>query len=83
MMTKSDGAYSKNLSRRIVFSACASLSSCHSRLKARVDEICAQQSGIFAHPFDDLDLIRGHGSLGLEILKDAPDVDVIICTYVK
>lgn len=29
------------------------------------------------HPFDDLALIAGHGSLGLEILEDLPDVDVI------
>lgn len=29
------------------------------------------------HPFDDLDVIAGHGSLGLEILEDAPRLDAI------
>ena len=33
---------------------------------------------IFLHPFDDINLIAGHGSLGLEILEDVPDVDVIV-----
>ncbi|MSR06452.1 MAG: threonine/serine dehydratase [Gemmatimonadetes bacterium] len=30
------------------------------------------------HPFDDLDIIAGHGTAGLEILEDSPDVDVVI-----
>jgi threonine dehydratase len=29
---------------------------------------------ILVHPFDDVDLIRGHASCGLEILEDVPDV---------
>ena len=32
----------------------------------------------FLHPFDDLDLIAGYGSLGLEILDDLPEVDVVL-----
>jgi threonine dehydratase len=32
----------------------------------------------FVHPFDDLDVIAGTGSLGLEILEDLPDVDVVV-----
>lgn len=32
----------------------------------------------FLHPFDDLDLIAGYGSLGLEILEDVPDVDIVL-----
>ena len=32
----------------------------------------------FIHPFDDLQLIAGQGTLGLEILEDAPDVDTIV-----
>jgi threonine dehydratase len=32
----------------------------------------------FIHPFDDLQLIAGQGTLGLEILEDAPDVDLVI-----
>jgi len=32
---------------------------------------------LFMHPFDDINLIAGHGSLGMEILKDVPDADAI------
>jgi len=34
--------------------------------------------GTFIHPFDDHDFIAGHGTLGLEILEDAPDTRVVI-----
>jgi threonine dehydratase len=34
--------------------------------------------GTFVHPFDDHDFIAGHGTLGLEILEDAPDAAVVI-----
>ncbi len=30
------------------------------------------------HPFDDPAVIAGHGSAGLEILEDVPDVDVVV-----
>jgi threonine dehydratase len=30
------------------------------------------------HPFDDLDVITGHGSLGLELLADRPDIDTVL-----
>ncbi|HEM55542.1 MAG TPA: pyridoxal-phosphate dependent enzyme [Thermodesulfobium narugense] len=33
---------------------------------------------VFVHPYDDLDVIGGQGTIGLEILEDMPDVDVII-----
>lgn len=32
----------------------------------------------FVHPFDDPEVIAGHGSIGFEILEDLPDVDVIV-----
>jgi len=34
--------------------------------------------GTFIHPFDDHDFIAGHGTMGLEILEDAPDVAAVI-----
>src|SRR3954468_17244775 len=34
--------------------------------------------GTFIHPFDDHDFIAGHGTMGLEIVEDAPDVAVVI-----
>jgi threonine dehydratase len=32
----------------------------------------------YIHPFDDLQLIAGQGTLGLEIVRDWPEVDVIV-----
>ncbi len=32
----------------------------------------------FVHPFDDPAVIAGHGSAGLELLEDVPDVDVVV-----
>jgi threonine dehydratase len=34
--------------------------------------------GTFVHPFDDHNFIAGHGTMGLEILEDAPDVAAVI-----
>ena len=34
--------------------------------------------GTFVHPFDDDNFIAGHGTMGLEILEDAPDTTAII-----
>ena len=31
------------------------------------------------HPFDDPLLIAGHGTVGLEIVEQVPDVDVVVC----
>lgn len=35
--------------------------------------------GTFVHPFDNDDFIAGHGTMGLEILEDCPDVQAVIC----
>jgi threonine dehydratase len=34
--------------------------------------------GTFVHPFDNHDFIAGHGTMGLEIIEDAPDVKTVI-----
>src|SRR6516165_5697009 len=36
--------------------------------------------GTFIHPFDDDDFIAGHGTMGLEILEDAPNVAAVIAS---
>ena len=33
----------------------------------------------FIHPFDNHDFIAGHGTMGLEILEDCPEVRTVIC----
>ena len=32
----------------------------------------------FVHPFDDPQVIAGHGSIGLELLEDVPELDVVV-----
>jgi threonine dehydratase len=40
----------------------------------------AEEKGLTYIPgFDDPDIIAGQGTVGLEILEDVPDVDVVIC----
>ena len=36
--------------------------------------------GTFIHPFDDDNFIAGHGTMGLEILEDVPDVAAVIAS---
>ena len=35
--------------------------------------------GTFIHPFDNHEFIAGHGTMGLEIVEDCPDVRTVIC----
>lgn len=44
--------------------------------KAR--ELVRDRGLTYIHPFDDLQLIAGQGTLGLEIVRDWPDVDVVV-----
>jgi threonine dehydratase len=45
---------------------------------AEQERLSAERGLTFVHPFDDPELIAGHGSAGLEILDDLPDVDVVV-----
>src|SRR5438874_3496311 len=36
--------------------------------------------GTFVHPFDDHNFIAGHGTMGLEILEDAPETAAVIAS---
>jgi len=38
----------------------------------------AEKGMTFIHPYDDNDIIAGQGTIGLEIVEDLPDVDIII-----
>jgi threonine dehydratase len=44
--------------------------------KAR--ELVRERGLTYVHPFDDLQLIAGQGTVGLEIVRGWPDVDVIV-----
>ena len=37
-----------------------------------------ETNGTFVHPFDDVDVIAGQGTIGLEILEQLPDVEAVI-----
>jgi threonine dehydratase len=45
---------------------------------AEQERLSAERGLTFMHPFDDPELIAGHGSAGLELLEDLPDVDVVV-----
>ena len=38
-----------------------------------------EQGALFIHPFNDIDVICGQGTVALEIFEDLKDVDVILC----
>lgn len=42
-------------------------------------EFCAQEAATFVHPFDDLQVIEGQGTVGLEILEDSEfEIDYLL-----
>lgn len=44
----------------------------------KAKEIQQSEGRVFVHPYDDPDIIAGQGTIGLEILRDLPDVDSVI-----
>jgi threonine dehydratase len=65
--------HTKNFGARVVLEG-ATLS--QSYKKAR--EIEAEESLTFIHPYDDPLIIAGQGTVALELLADAPDVDTLV-----
>src|SRR4030095_3020285 len=45
---------------------------------AKARELALEKGYVFVHPFDDPQIIAGAGTLGLEMLEDAPDLDTIV-----
>src|SRR5512142_1397659 len=44
----------------------------------KAKELVREQGLTYVHPFDDEQLIAGQGTLGLEIVQDWPEVDVVV-----
>ncbi len=65
--------HTKNFGARVVLEG-ATLS--QSYTKAR--EIEAEENLTFIHPYDDPLIIAGQGTVALELLADAPDVDTLV-----
>lgn len=42
------------------------------------DRLQAERKMTMVHPFDDLDIIAGQGTIGLELLEDFPEIDTVI-----
>ena len=47
--------------------------------KPFADKIAAEEGLVFVHPYDDPDIVSGQGTIGMEMLADVPDFDVMWC----
>lgn len=47
-------------------------------LLSLVAELQTKSGAYFLHPYDDSDMIAGHGTLALEVLEDLPDADLFV-----
>ena len=45
---------------------------------ARALELAEERALTFVHPFDDLEIIAGQGTVALEMLADAPEIDTLV-----
>jgi threonine dehydratase len=45
---------------------------------AHAHELAAREGLVFVHPYDDAAVMAGQGTLALELLEDAPDLDTLI-----
>lgn len=43
-----------------------------------MEEIRAERGLMLVHPFDDPHIIAGQGTVGLEVMEDAPDVEAVV-----
>ena len=46
--------------------------------QARAEAIAAERDLVWVHPYDDPHIIAGQGTIALEMLEEAPDLDVLI-----
>ena len=44
----------------------------------KAKELEAQEGYVFVHPFDDIDVLEGQGTIALELLEEMPDAEVIV-----
>jgi threonine dehydratase len=45
---------------------------------AHAHELAAKEGLVFVHPYDDAAVMAGQGTLALELLEDAPDLDTLV-----
>ena len=51
---------------------------CYDDAYTKAREICDSEGATFLHPYNDVDVIAGQGTLGIEMLGDLPTVDIIL-----
>ena len=51
--------------------------SCYDDAYEKACELCREQNAEFIHPYNDPDVIAGQGTIGIEILKELPDADIV------
>lgn len=51
---------------------------CYDDAYKKAVEIQEKEGATFLHPYDDLEVMAGQGTIGIEILEDLPTVDVVI-----
>lgn len=51
---------------------------CYDDAYNKAVEITEKEGATFLHPFDDLEVMAGQGTIGIEILEDLPTVDMVI-----
>jgi threonine dehydratase len=49
-----------------------------SERQAKAEELAAERGYVVIPPYDDVDIITGQGTCGLEIVDDLPDVDLVL-----
>lgn len=47
--------------------------------KNKAEELAAQHGYVIVPPYNDEKIIAGQGTIGLEILEDLPDVEIVFC----
>jgi threonine dehydratase len=51
---------------------------CYDEAATFAKQLQLENGNVFIHPFDDLEVMAGQGTIGLEILEELPDVDVVL-----
>jgi len=44
---------------------------------ATADKLCAERELTYVHPFNDLDVMAGQGTVAIEMLEDVPDLEIL------
>ena len=46
--------------------------------KETADKIAEETEGVIIHPYDNYDVMAGQGTIGLELVEQVPDLDIVL-----